>query len=256
MPDINILNNDVFYALSGLSPRKAYGPHGISPIVLKTCDSVLTNCLVKRFRLRLSTSIFPSCWKYTYVQPVPKKSDRSNPLNYQHIALLSCLSKIFETIQNRKVLKHLSYSILVSDRQYVFQKGRSTGDLPFLTDSWSSSLGSFAESLAVALDISKAFDRVWHKSSLSKLPSRGFYPSLCTFISSFFLGRSISVVVDGHCSKTKSINSGVPQGSVLSPTLFLLFIYDLSKTNCPTHSYPDDSTLHSFFSTIDPSNRS
>ncbi len=79
---------------------------------------------------------------------------------------------------------------------------------------------------------------------LSKLPSFGVYPSLCSFISSFPSGRSISAVVDGQCSSPKPINSGVPQGSVLSPTLILLFINDLSVTNCPTHSYAEDSTLH------------
>ncbi len=73
-------------------------------------------------------------------------------------------------------------------------------------------------------------------SLLSKLPSYGFYPSLCTFISSFLSGRSISAAGDGYCSKPKSINSGVLQGSVLSPTLFLLFINDLSITDCPIHS--------------------
>ncbi len=92
--------------------------------------------------------------------------------------------------------------------------------------------------------LSKAFDRVWHKSLLSKLPSFGFYSSLCSFISSFLSGRSISAVVDGHCFSPKPINSGVPQGSVLSPTLFLLFINDLSVTYCTINSYANDSTLH------------
>ena len=246
LPVIKILKNDVFHALSGLNPQKAYGPDGVPPIVLKNCASVLTPCLVKLFRLCLSTSTFPSCWKYAYVHPVPKKGDRSNSSNYRPIALLSCLSKAFESILNRKLLKHLSTSNLLSDHQYGFRKGRSTGDLlAFLTDSWSSSLSRFGETFAVALDISKAFDRVWHKALLSKLPSYGFYPSLCTFISSFLSDRSISAVVDGHCSSPKPINSGVPQGSVLSPTLFLLFINDLlSSTSCPIHSYADDSTLH------------
>ncbi len=211
----------------------------------KNYGSVLTPCLVKLFRLCLSTSTFTSCWKYAYVQSVPKKGGRSNPSNYRLIALISCLSKAFKTILNRKFLKHLS-SFNLSNHQYGFRKGRFTGDLlAFLTDSWSSSLSRFSETLAVALDISKAFDRVWHKALLSKLPSYGSYPPLCFFLSSFLSGRSIAAVVDGHCSSSKPINSGVPQGFFLSPTLFLLFINDLlSLANCPIHSYADDTTLH------------
>ncbi len=91
---------------------------------------------------------------------------------------------------------------------------------------------------SVAVDISKAFDRVWHN------PSFGFYPSLCSFISSFLSGRSISAVVYGYCSSPKPINSVVPQGSVQSQTLSLLFINYLAVTNCPIHSYADDSTLY------------
>ena len=83
---------------------------------------------------------------------------------------------------------------------------------------------------------------------ISKLPSFGIYPSLCDLLSNFLSGRSIAAVVDGHRSSFKSINSGVPQGSVLSPTLFLLFINDLlSVTSSPIHSYADDSTLHYSF---------
>ncbi len=127
MPVIKILKSEGFHALSGVNPRKAYG-----------------RCLVKLCRLCLSTSTFPSCWKYAYVQPVPKKGDRSNPSSYRPIALISCLSKAFETILNRKFLKHLSSFNLFSDHQYEFCKGRSPGALlAFLTDSWSSSLSRF-----------------------------------------------------------------------------------------------------------------
>ncbi len=178
--------------------------------------------------------------------PPPKKGYRSNPLNYRPIALLSCLSKAFESILNGKIQKHLSTSDLLSDHQYGFRKGCSAGDILSLqTDSWSSSLSHFGETFSVALDIAKAFNRVWHKSLLSKLPSFGFYPSLCSFISSFLSGCSISTVVDGHYFSSKPINSSVPRGSVLSDTLFLLFIDDLlSVTNCPIHPYAGDSTLH------------
>ena len=125
-----------------------------------------------------------------------------------------------------KIMSNPSAHDLLSDCQYGFQKGWSTGDLVFLIESWSSSFRDFGEIFAVGLDISKAFDRVWHKFKISKLPSYGYYPSLCTFISSFLSDRSVAAVVGGHCSSLKIINSGVSQGSVLSPTLFLLFIND------------------------------
>ncbi len=148
---------------------------------------------------------------------MPKKSDCSNPSSYRPIALISCLSKALETILNRKFLKHLSSFNLLSYHQYGFRKGRSTGNLPaFLTDSWSPSPSRFGETFAVALNISKAFDRLWHKALLSKLPSYGFYSALCSFLSSFLSGRSIAAVVDGHCSTLKLITSDIPQGSVLS----------------------------------------
>ncbi len=236
----------VCYALSGLDSRKAYGPDGVPPIVLKNCASVLAPCLVKVFHICLSTSTFSSCWKFAHIQLVPKKGDRSNPSTYRPIALTSCLSKAFESILNKKILKDLSDHNLVSDRQYGFCKGPSTGDiLALLTESWSPSLRVFCEPFAVALDISRPFDKVWHKSLISKLPSYGFYPSLCSFILSFLSDPCLATIVDGHCSSPKPINSDVPQGSVPSPTLFLLFINDLlNLAECLLHSYADDSTLH------------
>ena len=146
---------------------------------------MLAPCLVKLFQLCLSTSTFPSFCKFAYIQPVPKKGNRSNPSNCRHIAII-CLSKVFEFMLNKKILKHLSLHNLLSDRQYGFRQGRSTGDLlAFLTECLSSSLRDFGETFAVALDTSKAFDRVWHKAIISKLPSYGFYSSLCNFISNF-----------------------------------------------------------------------
>ena len=138
------------------------------------------------FRLILKTGTYPSSWKHTLVQPVPKKGDRSNPSNYRPIALSSAIAKVFESILNSHFLNHLEKNLLLSDHQYGFRKARSTGDLlSYLTHLWSSSLRDFGESFVVALDISKAFDRVWHKALLAKLSAYGFTPSLCNLISSY-----------------------------------------------------------------------
>merc|ERR1712002_1194798 len=144
--------------------------------------------------------------------PVPKKGDRSNPSNYRPIALTSTIAKVFESLLNAHILKHLESNSLLSDHQYGFRKARSTGDLlSYLTHVWSSSLRDFGESYVVALDISKAFDRVWHKALLAKLPAYCFTPPLCQFIKSFLANHSI-YVVDGATSDPFSITNGVPQG--------------------------------------------
>ena len=112
MLPIEILRIDVFHAFAGLNPRKAYGPDGVPPIVLRNCASVLAPCLDKLFQLCLST--FPSCWKFAYIQPVSKKGDRSNPSNYRPIALISCLCKVFLNLfSTRRFLNIYHFTIFI-----------------------------------------------------------------------------------------------------------------------------------------------
>jgi hypothetical protein len=147
-----------------------------------------------------------------------------------------------ERVLNSKLLIYLEDNSLLSDRQFGFRQGRSTGDLlAYVTHLWGEALEKHGEAIAVSLDISKAFDRVWHDGLIAKLPSFGIPASLCAWISDFLRERSIRVVIDGCSSDLLAINAGVPQGSVLSATLFLLHINDLL---CPgIFGYADDSTV-------------
>ena len=191
---------------------------------------------------------FPSCWKSPSVIPVFKNSgERSDPRNYRPISLLPVISKVFESILNSSVVHHLESLELFSDHQYGFRSSRSTADLlTVITERIHRVLDVSGEARAVALDISKAFDKVWHAGLLHKLKAYGISGSVFELIRSFLDDRHIRVVLDGHSSAEYTVNSGVPQGSVLGPTLFLIFINDL-----PDHIlsklgiYADDSTLYS-----------
>ena len=141
-------------------------------------------------------------------------------------------------------MRHLSAHCLLSNCQHVFRKNPSTRYLlAFLAKSWLTSFRDLGETFPVGF-ISKAFDRLWHKSSISKLSSYRLYHCLCASISNLVYDRFLAATVDGHSSSPKTINSRVPWGFVLSPILFLLFInYLLNLTRCLINSYVDYTTL-------------
>ena len=163
IPSIIISACKVCQVLRSLKTNKASSPDGIPFRFLKEFADELAPVVCCLFRLILISCTYPPPWKHALVQPVPKKGDRSNPSNYCPIALTSAVAKVFETLLNSHFIKHLESNILLSDHRYGFSKARSTGDLlSYLTHAWSSSLRNFGESFVVALDISKAFDRVWN----------------------------------------------------------------------------------------------
>ena len=179
-----------------------------------------------------------------------QKGEKSNPPNYRPIAITSLISKTMEIIITKQLLTFLETNNLLSDHQYGFRKARSTGDLlAYAGHVWSSALESCGESRVISLDISKAFDRVWHRGLLAKLLMFGLHHTLIKWIGSFLSDRSIAVRVDGFLANLHSINAVVPQGSVISPVLFILFINDLlTSTSASIHSFADDTFLSPSFS--------
>ena len=155
-----------------------------------------------------------------------------------------------ETIIAKQFLTFLETNNLLSDHQYGFRKARSTGDLlAYAAHVWSSALESCDESRVISLDISKAFDRVWHQGLPSKLPMFGLQHTLIKWIGSFLSDRSIAIIVDSCFSNLHSRKAGVPQGSLISPVLLILFMNDLlTSTPSSIHSFPDDTFLSSSFS--------
>ena len=235
----------VLRKLMKLNISKATGPDGIPARVLKECASVLYKPLTSLFTFSLKTSIVPDDWKCANVVPIYKSGGKCDPNNYRPISLLSIISKVMESIINDYLSKHIFGLKLISQHQYGFRAKHSTLDLlTSTTQRWTNALDKGSEVKAVALDISRAFDRVWHNGLLSKLMSFGIGGQVYRWIRSFLSGRSIRVVINGHESSIGKTNAGVPQGSILGPTLFLIFINDLSEviTN-RIDMFADDTTL-------------
>ena len=149
--------------------------------------------------------------------------ERSTAKNYCPVSLLSVVSKVFEKLVNNRIVDHLEKCGLFSDFQYGFRSCRSTADLlTVASDRIARAFKRSGSTRAVALDISKAFDRVWHAGLLHKLNSYGISGHIFSLISSFLSNKQLQVVLDGNSSQEYPVNVGVPQGSILGPTLFLL----------------------------------
>ena len=182
-----------------LDSSKASGPDCIPVVVLKNCEPELSYILAKLFNNCLKESCFPDCWKVSLVVPVFKNvGERSTAKSYHPVSLLSVVSKVFEKLVNSRIVDHLEKCGLFSDFQYGFRSSRSTADLlTVVSDRIGRAFNRFRANQAVALDISKAFDRVWHAGVLHKLKSYGISGQIFGLISSFLSNRWLHVILDG-----------------------------------------------------------
>ena len=197
---------------------------------------------------RLKESCFPDCWKVLSVVPVFKNvGERSTAKNYCPVSLLSVVSKVFEKLVNNRIVDHLEKCGLFPDFQYPFRSSRSTAYLlTVVSDRVAKALNRSGATRAVALDISKAYDRVWHAGLLRKHESYRISGQIYGLISSFLSNRRLRGVPDDKFSQEYPVIAGVLHSAILRPTLFLLYINDLPDDFiCDIAIYADDTTLYS-----------
>ena len=189
--------------------------------MLKICAHAVSKPLNLIYERCLSEGTFPSVWKFANVQPIHKKDSRQNKTNYRPISLLSVCGKILEKIIFDELYSFLNKNNLISANQSGFRPGDSTiYQLISITSTIFASFENYDETRALFLDISKAFDKVWHDGLRFKLKCNGVSGPLLAFFDNYLNERHQRVVLNGIQSEWKVLEAGVPQGSVLGPLLF------------------------------------
>ena len=252
---VSVSGADVLSIIRGLNPNKASGSDGISGQMLLLCDESVVLPLEIIFENILETSTYPDMWKLANVTPIFKKEDKQLVKNYRPISLLPICGKIFEKLIFNSLYFYLNSNDLITPNQSGFRPGDSCpNQLLFLVNEIHRAFENHKslELRAVFLDISKAFDKVWHEGLLFKLKQNGVSGKLLEFFESYLRGRRQRVSLNGFNSEYSVIESGVPQGSVLGPLLFLVYINDLEKNiKSNVKFFADDTMLYSVV--VDPS---
>ena len=236
--------------LGSLDINKSNGPDGISARMLKHTAASISPSITQLFNQSLHSCRVPSEWKSSLVVPIPKGSDAGSPNNYRPISLLVVLSKILEKHVHSIITQHLNLCHPISNQQWGFTAGRSTiGALLSTVHDWFKLLEEGKDICAVFLDYRKAFDSVPHRTLIEKLEGIGVNPYIIAWLSDYLTSRKQRVVVDGSMSSPTDVFSGVPQGSILGPLLFLIYIDGVTEVELSNNSrlvlYADDVLIYS-----------
>lgn len=233
--------------IANLKADSAPGLDSFSNRLLKMTKQYISKPLTHIFNLSLSTGQFPNNWKTASVTPVHKGGDKETPGNYRPISLLGAISKLLERVVNKRLTGFLESNGLLSDRQYGFRRHKSTEQAVCrLSDIVVSKLDKGDACIGVFLDLAKAFDSVSTTILLKKLDLLGVRGLALDWFTSYLTGREQCIKVESYISHSQPCNFGVPQGSILGPTLFLAYMNDITSleiANAEIVCYADDTAI-------------
>jgi len=219
----------------------------IKPTIMKDLSPFLAPILTAMFNRAIDNQEYPNPLKLTKVIELYKSGDKTDPANYRPISLLPIIAKLLDTLINNQIMQHLTKHNIISPTQYAFRPNSSTTlALQTIIDNIHQHTSRRHPTLAIYIDLSKAYDTVEHKKLLDKLQHDfNFAPSTVQFFKSYFQNRMQTTHTQFAQSQLRTITHGIPQGSTLSTTFFLLYINDIAQTTpeAPVYTYADDTTL-------------
>jgi hypothetical protein len=255
MPALHISEEMVRLKLSKLKTDKSSGPDMVHPRVLKELSTHLSKPLAYLFNRSLLDSKVPADWQVSNVAVIHKRGSKSNVGNYRPISLTSIVCKQMESIIRDHIMDHFTANNLFSKKQFGFMKGRSTVlQLLKVLDMWTAELEEGGCIDVVYTDFEKAFDKVPHKRLLSKLKSYGLSDNIISWIEAFLCNRQQRVKIKGKFSKWHKVFSGIPQGTILGPLLFIIYINNLAdecEGYANTFLFADDAKIFKHISSME-----